>query len=225
MIITTFFKNTGTSSLDLKLNNNINIFELYILESTPDNKQSRLWRCECSFNVKDYRRVIDDTTTVLKADEYDRALADFQKAHEKSPNDHNIMDGVRRAQQKQKQAKRKDYYKLLGVDKSASPQEIKKAFKKLALVHHPDKGDQSEESKKKYVEMTEAYETLIDQEESDRYDRGEDVNYPKAGRQQQQGFGGGFPFGGGFGFGGGGGGGHHHQQQQHFTFNFGGFGH
>ncbi|EGG20366.1 hypothetical protein DFA_07490 [Cavenderia fasciculata] len=332
-----------------------------ILESTPDNKQSRLWRCECSFNIKDYRRVIDDTTAVLKADgsnleamywrakaffalgekdaalkfikdglkfdsdhsklkqeltritkfdrntkeandffvqgryeeslretnsalelepnhpqyspslyllkckvllklrkgqdainacgksielddnsadayynrgeafmyteEYDRALADFQKAHEKSPNDHNIMDGIRRAQQKQKQAKRKDYYKLLGVDKGATPQEIKKAFKKLALTHHPDKGDQSEESKKKYVEMTEAYETLIDQDKRDRYDRGEDVNDPMAGRQQQQGFGGGFPFGGGFGFGGGGGGGHHHQQQQHFTFNFGGFGH
>ncbi|EGG20365.1 DNAJ heat shock N-terminal domain-containing protein [Cavenderia fasciculata] len=329
-----------------------------ILESTPDNKQSRLWRCECTFNIKDYRRVIDDTTAVLKADgsnleamywrskaffalgekdaalkfikdglkfdsdhsklkqeltritkfdrntkeandffvqgryeeslretnsalelepnhpqyspslyllkckvllklrkgqdainacgksielddnsadayynrgeafmyteEYDRALADFQKAHEKSPNDHNIMDGIRRAQQKQKQAKRKDYYKLLGVDKGATPQEIKKAFKKLALTHHPDKGDQSEESKKKYVEMTEAYETLIDQDKRDRYDRGEDVNDPMAGRQQQQGFGGGFPFGGGFGFGGGG---HHHQQQQHFTFNFGGFGH
>lgn len=61
----------------------------------------------------------------------------------------------------------KDYYKTLGVDKNATPDEIKKAFRKLALEHHPDKtGGQDE----KFKEINEAYSTLSDTKKRQQYD-------------------------------------------------------
>ena len=63
-----------------------------------------------------------------------------------------------------------DYYKSLGVSKLASPEEIKKAYRKLALKYHPDhnKGDKSAEAK--FKEISEAYAVLSDQEKKKQYD-------------------------------------------------------
>ncbi len=76
----------------------------------------------------------------------------------------------------------KDYYKILGVSKNASTDEIKKAFKKLALQYHPDRpgGDEA-----KFKEINEAYQVLSDADKRQRYDQfGSDF-------EQQGGFGGG----------------------------------
>merc|ERR1712156_792944 len=62
-----------------------------------------------------------------------------------------------------------DYYKTLGVDKKASKQEIKKAFRKLAVHYHPDKND-SPEAEEKFREIAEAYEVLSDDEKRRHYD-------------------------------------------------------
>ncbi len=64
----------------------------------------------------------------------------------------------------------KDYYKMLGTSKSASPGEIKKAYRKLALKYHPDhnKGDKSAEAK--FKEISEAYAVLSDPEKKKQYD-------------------------------------------------------
>src|SRR3989344_2112586 len=61
----------------------------------------------------------------------------------------------------------KDYYKILGVDRGASEEEIKKAFRKLAHVHHPDKkgGDEA-----KFKEASEAYAVLSDKAKRRQYD-------------------------------------------------------
>uniref|UniRef100_A0A3P9ITF2 DnaJ heat shock protein family (Hsp40) member B2 n=1 Tax=Oryzias latipes TaxID=8090 RepID=A0A3P9ITF2_ORYLA len=65
-----------------------------------------------------------------------------------------------------------DYYKILGVPKTASQDDIKKAYRKLALKWHPDKNpDNKEEAEKKFKELAEAYEVLSDKSKRDAYDR------------------------------------------------------
>ncbi|XP_055004427.1 dnaJ homolog subfamily B member 2 isoform X2 [Boleophthalmus pectinirostris] len=65
-----------------------------------------------------------------------------------------------------------DYYKILGVPKTASQEDIKKAYRKLALKWHPDKNpDNKEEAEKKFKELAEAYEVLSDKSRRDSYDR------------------------------------------------------
>ncbi len=61
---------------------------------------------------------------------------------------------------------KKNYYDILGVKEDASPEEIKKAFKKAAVKHHPDKGG----DKKKFQEMNEAYQTIGDEKKKSQYD-------------------------------------------------------
>ncbi len=101
----------------------------------------------------------------------------------------------------------KDYYKILGVDKTASKDDIKKAFRKLAHEHHPDKNKGNAESEKKFKEASEAYAVLSDDQKRAQYDRfgsagmgGGGFN-PGAGGFGGQGFGGfdfsGFQQGGG----------------------------
>jgi len=65
----------------------------------------------------------------------------------------------------------KDYYKVIGVDKNASEDDIKRAYRKLALKYHPDrtKGDKGSEAK--FKEAAEAYEVLSDSDKRARYDR------------------------------------------------------
>ena len=66
----------------------------------------------------------------------------------------------------------KDYYKILGVDKSSSKEEIKKAYKKLALKYHPDRvaEEKKKESEEKFKEISEAYAVLSNEEKRKNYD-------------------------------------------------------
>lgn len=88
----------------------------------------------------------------------------------------------------------KDYYKILGVDKSASKEDIKKAFRKLAHEHHPDKGGNAE----KFKEVSEAYSVLSDDSKRSQYDTYGSAGPSGFGGQQYQGQGGfgGFDFSG-----------------------------
>ncbi|MEK7070718.1 MAG: DnaJ domain-containing protein, partial [Patescibacteria group bacterium] len=62
---------------------------------------------------------------------------------------------------------KRDYYEVLGIGKDASADEIKKAFRKLAVEHHPDQGG----DEAKFKEANEAYEVLKDQSKRQRYDQ------------------------------------------------------
>ncbi|MEL6344206.1 MAG: J domain-containing protein [Myxococcota bacterium] len=66
---------------------------------------------------------------------------------------------------------RRDYYAVLGVQRSASGEEIKKAFRSLAMRYHPDRNPDDVDAERRFREVVEAYETLSDEEKRTRYDR------------------------------------------------------
>ena len=90
-------------------------------------------------------------------------------------------------------AEKRDYYEVLGVGRNATPEEIKKAYKKLAKKYHPDLNPDSKTAEEKFKEVSEAYSVLSDDNQRARYDQfgHEGLN--------NQGFGGGFGGFGGFG--------------------------
>lgn len=93
-------------------------------------------------------------------------------------------------------ADNKDYYQALGVSKSASVDEIKRAYRKLALQYHPDK-NKTKEGEIKFKEVTKAYEILSDAQKRQTYDQFGAAAFEQGGPGGQGPFGGN-PFGGGF---------------------------
>src|SRR6195952_4790894 len=66
---------------------------------------------------------------------------------------------------------KRDYYEVLGVKRDAAPEDVKKAYRQLALKNHPDKNPGDAEAEKRFKEGAEAYEVLSDQAKRQRYDR------------------------------------------------------
>src|SRR3989338_2703453 len=85
----------------------------------------------------------------------------------------------------------KDYYQILGLSKNSTPEEIKKAYRKLALQYHPDR-NKSKEAEEKFKEVTKAYEVLSDPSKKQAYDQFGHAAFEQGGfGNQNQG-----PFGG-----------------------------
>jgi len=157
----------------------------------------------------------------LDNDDFEACLRtlDHAKQHHQSPK---LEDLHHKATALLKRSKTKDYYKVLGISRDASDREIKKAYRGLTKIYHPDKaganGISPEEAQKKMAAVNEAYEVLSDPELKERFDHGDDPNSnegPQAGHpfpggqqfvfRQGGGFpGGGFPGGAHFKFEGGG---------------------
>ena len=68
-------------------------------------------------------------------------------------------------------AEKRDYYEVLGLQKGASEDEIKKAFRKMAMKYHPDKNPGNKEAEEKFKEVNEAYSVLSDPDKKSKYDR------------------------------------------------------
>lgn len=80
-----------------------------------------------------------------------------------------------------------DYYKLLGIDKTATPKEIKNAYRKLARKYHPDLNPNDKDAKRKFQEINEANEVLSDPEKRKKYDQyGKDWQHSEQFEKQKQ---------------------------------------
>jgi len=130
--------------------------------------------------LKEYKAAIADCARALELDptytkarktkakalgesgNWDDAVREYKAIAESNPSEPGIQKEVRNAELELKKSKRKDYYKILGVEKDATDNDIKKAYRKLAIIHHPDKNPDDEEAAEKFKEIGEAYETLSD---------------------------------------------------------------
>ena len=116
----------------------------------------------------------------LDSEQYEEAVRDYEKIYKLDRTPAN-KQSLQEAKLELKKSKRKDYYKLLGISKNASDDEIKKAYRKRALLHHPDRhsGATDEVKKaeeKKFKEIGEAYSILSDSKKKARYDNGHDLD-------------------------------------------------
>jgi len=132
--------------------------------------------------VKAYARRI---VCYQELDQHEDAVRDAEKMH-KMEHSRESKQRLRDANIKLKMSKRKDYYKILACSKAANMDEIKKAYKKAALKHHPDRhshGTEEEKAtaEKQFKEVGEAYAVLSDPKKKIRYDNGEDLDDPMGG--------------------------------------------
>jgi len=170
------------------------------LEVDPTNKgtNSKLLqnRALCRVQLKDYQGAIEDCERAIVLDpsytkakktkanalgqcgKWEDAVRELKELAEQDPNDPTLAKEVRKAELELKKSKRKDYYKILGIEKEADEHQIKKAYRKAALIHHPDKNPGDNDAEQRFKDITEAHETLSDPEKRARYDRGEDLMDP-----------------------------------------------
>lgn len=160
---------------------------------------------------KEVGTLCDRAEAYIGSEMYDDAIHDYQEALELDANSQRAKEGIERAKRLQKQAERRDYYKILGVKRTATKQEIVKAYRKMAQKWHPDNFNQNEDEKKiaekKFIDIAAAKEVLTDPEKRQQFDNGEDPLDPEGNRNGFGGGGGGNPF-------------HHFQHGSPFQFKF-----
>jgi DnaJ homolog subfamily C member 7 len=154
------------------------------LEVDPTNRgtNSKLYqnRALCRLKMKQYDEAIADCEKAIsldpqyikarktkanaygQAEKWEDAVREWKSIQELDPEDRTIAKEVRRAELELKKSQRKDYYKILGVSKDADDNTIKKAYRKLAIIHHPDKNPGDEDAAERFKDIGEAYETLSD---------------------------------------------------------------
>ncbi|EGD80829.1 hypothetical protein PTSG_01415 [Salpingoeca rosetta] len=144
-------------------------------------------------------------TAYEQLEDLEACVQNYQKAAELNQDNREIQEGLKRAQRLLKNSNKRDYYKILGVSRTASKKDIVKAYRKLAQEWHPDKFETEEEkaqAEKKFMDIAAAKEVLSDPEKRRMFDNGEDPLDAEEERERAQHranpFGQGFnPFGGG----------------------------
>lgn len=115
------------------------------------------------YSTSDAEIFISRAEAYILNDDYEAALADYQRAHELEDSNR-IHDGIKRVQKLIKQSKKRDYYKILGVRRTANKAEILRAYRKLAIKWHPDKyeGEDKKKAEKMFIDIAAAKEVLTD---------------------------------------------------------------
>ncbi|EEB14601.1 conserved hypothetical protein [Pediculus humanus corporis] len=140
---------------------------------------------------KNPRIYCDRAEAYLNSELYDDAIQDYHKALELDDHYQRAKEGLQRAHKLQKQSERRDYYKILGVSRSASKKEIIKAYRKQAQKWHPDNfsdENKKKEAEKKFIDIAAAKEVLTDPEKKEKFDNGDDPLDPESGQYSQGGF-------------------------------------
>ncbi|KAJ4940744.1 hypothetical protein JOQ06_027039 [Pogonophryne albipinna] len=174
-----------TEALTIDPNNIKTNAKLYCNRATAGVKLRKLNEAieDCTSAIK-----LDDTyikaylrraQCFMNTEQYEEAVRDYEKVYQtEKTSEHKHL--LKTAQLELKKSKRKDYYKVLGVGKSATEDEIKKAYRKRALMHHPDRHSAAtqevqKEEEKKFKEVGEAFTVLSDPKKKMRYDSGHDL--------------------------------------------------
>lgn len=150
-------------------------------------------RASTHFAMKKYEEALADCeaalqydNTMLKAlrtkarslqqlERWEECIQTFKAALEIS-DDRNVRVELQSAELEFRKSQRKDYYKILGIEKTASAAEIRKAYRKMALLHHPDKNTENLQAEEQFKKVSEAYEVLSDEQRRARYDSGADLD-------------------------------------------------
>lgn len=150
-------------------------------------------RATCRLKLKRYDEAMQDCEKSLELDpsyqkplitrakvniameNYQVAIDDLKAALETNPEDRGLRAELKSAELELKKSQRKDYYKILGIEKDAGDSEIKKAYRRQALVNHPDKNPDDPDAEARFKDVGEAYATLSDPEKKYRYDSGADL--------------------------------------------------
>ncbi|XP_076016207.1 dnaJ homolog subfamily C member 3b [Genypterus blacodes] len=130
--------------------------------------------------------------------DYEKGVEDYIEAREFDADSIELKEGLDRAQKMLKVSRKRDYYKILGVNRSANKQEIIKAYRKLAQQWHPDNfqsESEKKEAEKRFIDIASAKEVLTDPEMRQKFDAGEDPLDPENQQGGNDGHGGqGWPF-------------------------------
>lgn len=128
----------------------------------------------------------DRAEAYLQSEMYDDAIRDYKSALEIDSHSERAKEGLNKAENRQKQSEKRDYYKILEVKRTATKKEITKAYRKMAQKWHPDNYQNDEKMKKiaekKFIDIAAAKEVLTDEEKRRQYDNGEDPLDPESGR-------------------------------------------
>lgn len=178
--------NLYTEALNIDSFNKKTNAKLYFNRATVYSKLNKLQEaisdCTLALSLDDnyLKALLRRAKCYMDQGEFEDAVRDYEKAWkmDKSRENKRLLQEAKLALKK---SKRKDYYKILGVERNATEDEIKKAYRKRALVHHPDRhanasDAEKREQEKKFKEVGEAYGVLSDPKKKARYDSGQDCD-------------------------------------------------
>lgn len=117
--------------------------EYYSVAGKVGEEEKRLEVCvkaeENSEGDDKLQLVLYQGEIMLTLEKYEEAVRTFNRAREINPRSHQVNEAINRADRLLKRSKQKDYYKILGIPKTSSASQIKKAYRELAKVYHPDR--------------------------------------------------------------------------------------
>ena len=126
----------------------------------PGNFKALRTRARIHLHLEDFESSVSDFKAALEQAKFEESVAEVRS----------LQAELKKAEAALKRSKTKDYYKILGVAKDCTEAEIKKAYRKESLIHHPDKGGDEE----KFKLVVEAFTVLSDPQRRHKYDLGED---------------------------------------------------